>query len=125
MKYRAFGNKLLFQTDPLPNVYPSFPDDLFRVFVIAKRNELGVSQMVGTSPLQKCYLSHGFGPQPDELLHLLSGKTGSPPAIREFRKICEGALRRFEVLNLLENRPPCRRHKTRTNARGVDDSLPR
>jgi hypothetical protein len=42
----------------------SFPDDLFGVFVIAKRNEFGVSQMVGTSPLQKCYLSHGLGLQP-------------------------------------------------------------
>jgi hypothetical protein len=31
------------------------------------------------------------------------------------------ALRRFEVLNLLKHRPPCRRHKTRTNARGVDE----
>src|SRR6266446_5629739 len=51
-------------TDPLPNVYLSFPEDLFRVFVIAKRDEFSVSQMVGTSPLQKCYLSHGLGPQP-------------------------------------------------------------
>lgn len=34
-----------FQNDPLLNVYLSFPDDLFRVFVIAKRSEFGVSQM--------------------------------------------------------------------------------
>jgi hypothetical protein len=42
----------------------SFPDDLFGVFVIAKRNEFGVSQMVGTSPFQKFDLSHGLRPQP-------------------------------------------------------------
>jgi hypothetical protein len=56
----------------------SFPDDLFGVFVIAKRDEFGVSQMVGTSPFQKCNLSHGLRPQPDALFHLLCGKTGSP-----------------------------------------------
>jgi hypothetical protein len=56
--------RLLFQNDPLLNVYLSFPDDLFRVFVIAKRNEFGVSQMVGTGPLQKSYLSYGLGLQP-------------------------------------------------------------
>jgi hypothetical protein len=50
-------HRLLFQNDPLLNVYLSFPDDLFRVFVIAKRNEFGVSQMVSTGPLQKSYLS--------------------------------------------------------------------
>jgi hypothetical protein len=42
----------------------SLSDDLFRVFVMAKRNEFGVSQMVGTGPLQKCYLSYGLGLQP-------------------------------------------------------------
>ena len=85
-------HRLLFQNDPLLNVYLSFPDDLFRVLVVAKRNEFSVSQMVAASPLQKCYLSDGLGFQPNALLHLLSSKTGSPSAIREFRKICEGAL---------------------------------
>jgi hypothetical protein len=42
----------------------SLSDDPFRVFVIAKRNEFGMSQMVSTSPLQKSYLSHGLGRQP-------------------------------------------------------------
>jgi hypothetical protein len=105
-----FVTDCYFQNDPMLNVYLSFPDDLFRVFVIAKRNEFGVSQMVGTGPLQKSYLSYGLGLQPNAFLHLLSGKTGPPTAIREFRKICEGALRRFEVLNLLEqNESYCRR----------------
>jgi hypothetical protein len=57
-------HRLLFQNDPLLNVYLSFPDDLCRVFVIAKRNEFGVSQMVGTGPLQKSYLSYGLRFQP-------------------------------------------------------------
>ena len=57
-------HRLLFHNAPLLNVYLSFPEDLFRVFVIAKRNEFGVSQMVGTSPFQKCDLSHGLRPQP-------------------------------------------------------------
>jgi hypothetical protein len=52
-----FVTDCYFQNDPLLNVYLSFPDDLFRVFVIAKRNEFGVSQMVSTGPLQKSYLS--------------------------------------------------------------------
>jgi hypothetical protein len=70
----------------------SFPDGLLGVFIIAKRNEFGVSQMVGTSPFQKCYLSRSLRPQPDVLFHLLCGKTGSPSAIGKFRKICEGAI---------------------------------
>jgi hypothetical protein len=57
-------HRLLFHNAPLLNVYLSFPEDLFRVFVIAKRNEFGVSQMVGTGPFQKSYLSYGFWLQP-------------------------------------------------------------
>jgi hypothetical protein len=56
--------RLLFQNDPLLNVFLGFPDDRFRVLVVAKRNEFSVSQMVGASPLQKCYLSDGLGFQP-------------------------------------------------------------
>jgi hypothetical protein len=114
-------HRLLFQNDPLLNVYLSFPDDLFRVFVIAKRNEFGVSQMVGTGPLQKCYLSYGLGLQPDTLLHLLCGEPLAPSASGLLGKIDEGAFRRLQILQPFEHLTSRRRHQASSDTGSVEE----
>ena len=45
-----------------------------RIFVVSKCNELGVSQVIGTGPLQKLNLCDYLRATPNTFLHFLRGK---------------------------------------------------
>jgi hypothetical protein len=73
---------------PLPAVLihrSGLPHDLARVFIVSQSNELGVPQMVGSSPLEELDLRHGMWLEPHGFLHLLCRESFSPSSRFLFR----------------------------------------
>ena len=63
----------------------SFPPDIARIFVVPKRNEFGVPEVIVGRPLHEFGLADEFRPEPLAILHLRRRKALSPAARRSSR----------------------------------------
>jgi hypothetical protein len=101
-----------------------FSHDPRRIFVVSKCNELGVSQLNGTGPLQKLNLCDYLRAHPNTFLHFLRGKPLTPSARGGLGKVREGALGRLQVLNPLKNLASRRRDQAGPHPGCVNEVLP-
>ena len=87
---------------PQPGVL-DFSNHLRRIFVLSESHELGMSQVIGPSPLQELDLCDYFRTQPNIILHFLRSKALIPPAGGQLREVSERAFRRLQVCNPFED----------------------
>lgn len=89
------------QSGSLPRQVPRFARVLFdrasRVLVLAKADELRMSQPISFGPFHEFNLSDGFWPQPNCLLHFLSVQFFAKTCSLRLRQIHEWAGRRHEM----------------------------
>jgi len=82
-----------------------------------------MSQVIGARPLQELNLYDYLRAQPNAFLHFLCGEALAPSAGGRFRKVREGALRRFQVFDLLEDLSPCCWNEAGSHSRSIDEIL--
>src|SRR5688572_1911776 len=81
----------------------SFANDGRRVLVVAESDELRVTQVVVTRPLDELELPHQRRLQPATVRHLLRREPGTPASRLQLRQVRERALPDLEALETPEH----------------------
>jgi hypothetical protein len=78
------------------------PDHLSRIFIIPQSHELGMPELVGSSPFREVDADHDLRFHPDTGLHFLRREPLAPPSGFLLRQVGERTLRDLEPFDLGE-----------------------